>query len=303
MKKIILIISILLLIILICSVTIFVFAKNSSKDNKLTSKAEEEVEYLENKIIAMMNGLNKINFSNSIITEEKTKTKSENAQQGSNNQEQSSSNGSSQKESEGSSSDSQNKTENTSQETTEYEIRNNSILVNQDKTIDWDYIKSNTESIYSTWATATIDLHELNVNNQDILNFSNVLDQVTLSAKQEDKQSTINNLASLYAFLPDYREQISDDKQKINIDYTKACILNTYALAEQNKWDEMKFQTENAINYFSNIINSIENNNQKQNKISKIYVLLNELNKSIDVKDKDIFMIKYKNVMEELVNF
>ena len=50
-------------------------------------------------------------------------------------------------------------------------------------------------------------------------------------------------------------------------------------------------------------MNSIHEKGQKQSQISKIYVLLNELNNTIENQDKDLFYIKYRNSMEELMNF
>lgn len=305
MKKQIVINSVILFFILFCF--IFLLAGCSSDDTSLQSKTENEIEHLEEKIIAMMNSLNQITLSNSILIEEKI---SQNSQESENKQEASSSEsqegGDSNKSSDSgssSSNSSDNNKENNTQENTKYEIKNNSILANTNNSIDWEYIKSNTESIHSTWATLTIDLHELNVKNEDILNFSNVLDQVTISAKQEDKAATLNNLASLYAYFPSYINQISDDNEKININYTKACVLNSYALVEQDKWEEMKLQVTNAISYFTNVLNNVNGNTQNQSKLSKIYVLLNELNNSIDLKDRDLYMIKYKNVIEELINY
>ena len=307
MKKQIIIGSIILICIVVC--VVFIISKNNSKDTSLQTKTEEEIEHLEEKIVEMMNSINKISLSNSVLVEEKTSQNSqtsENTNQSNDSSQESGKGGSSQSSDSGSSSgssDSDSDKENTTKENAKYEIVNDSILANKKQTIDWEYIKSSAETIHSSWATLTIDLHSLNVNNQDILNFSSVLDQVTLSAKQEDKTSTLNNLASLYAFFPSYIKQISNDSEKINIDYTRACILNSYALAEQNKWDEMKVQVTNGINYFTNILNSVNDEKQNQNKLSKTYVLLNELNNSIDVKDKDLYMIKYKNVMEELLTF
>ena len=188
-------------------------------------------------------------------------------------------------------------------ENTKFELKNNVVLMGQSQEVDWDLIKSNTEMLYHAWPTLVLDLHELNVKNEDILNFSNVLDQVTVSVKQEDKVATLNNLASLYAFLPNYRSQISEDNQSINMDYVKGCVLNSYALLEQGKWDEMQAQLTNATNYFANIMNRVEERNQNQSQISRIYVLLNELNNSINKKQKELFYIKYRNLMEELMNF
>ncbi len=314
MKKIIVTIVVIGIIVAILA-TVVVFATRNTEEKSLTTKAEEQIRYLEDKIIAMTNHLNQIHFSNSILVEKNTdedsnsqkqneqsnETGSEgSSQQGQSSQQSSSGESSSSSSSQGSQNEQQTSS---SEDSLQYEIKNNSILSNTTKEVDWEYMKTNAEIIYSTWPSMMVDLHELNVKNEDILNFSSSLDQVTLAAKQEDKSVTLNNLANLYGFLPNYRSQISENKDEINIDYTKACLLNSYALVEQEQWEEVKKQLENAISYFSNIMNSINGNGQKQSHISKIYVLLNELNKTIDYKDKQLFYIKYRNAMEELVNF
>jgi len=301
--------------IVFCILVCFIFALTgcSSDDANLQAKTEKEIEHLQEKVIAIMNSLNQITLSNSMLIEEKTQGDSQDSQKSENKQESSSGEsegkeekeGESNKSSDDSSSSGSNESNNSnaSSEEKKYEVKNDSILANKNSSIDWESIKSSVETIHSEWATLTIDLHALNVNNEDILNFSDVLDQVTISTKQEDKTTTLNNLASLYAYFPNYIKQILDDTEKINLNYTKACILNSYALVEQEKWEEMKSQVSNAIQYFTNILNGVNENTKNQNRISKIYVMLNELNNSIDIKDKDLYMIKYKNVMEELVNF
>ena len=320
MKKIILTIIIIAIIIVISAFVYVMATQNEEKG--LSNKSEEQIAYLENKVIMMMNHLNQIRFSNSVVVQQNidNKESSKQNQESSGSSESSSSSGSEQGGESGGSSqqgesssqggssqksgNSENKEQTTSSEDNiQFAVKNNSILTNDKSEIDWDYIKTNTEIIYSTWPSMIVDLHELNVKNEDILNFSSTLDQVTLSAKQEDKTVMLNNLASLYALLPNYRSQISKDMQEINIDYTKSCVLNAYAFVEQDKWDEVKKQIQNAISYFSNIMNSINSNEQKQSQISKIYVSLNELNNTIDKKDKELFYIKYRNSMEELVHF
>lgn len=309
MKKQIIIFIIIFLFIIVFS---FLFWKNSysRENNILVLKTEKEIEHLQEKIIGMMNSLNNITLSNSILVEEKTEQSNQN-EQGSQNNQQSNNGNSNQegksgenKQSNNSSntSNSKNNEQTSSQNSTKYEIKNDSILIKEQQPIDWDYIKSSVESIHSTWATLTIDLHSLNVNSQDILNFSNTLDQITISAKQEDKIATLNNLASLYAFFPVYMNQISDNNEKINIEYMKTSVLNSYAFLDQDKWEDMKNQLTNAINYFTNVLNTVNEDKSNQTNMSKIYVLLNELNNSVNLKDKDLYMIKYRNLMEELVN-
>lgn len=302
----------IILFLFVCGLVIFiVFVNREPKEKSLVSKAEQEITQLEDKMIAMMNNMNKISFSNFVLVEERTQNNEEQDSQSSSGSEgkqtgsSEEQNGSSQGGDSSSKSASSSKNENTSntKENTQFEMKNRGTLMGQSQEVDWDDTKSDTEMLYATWPTILLDLHELNVKNEDILNFSTILDQVTLSVKQEDKTATLNNMASLYAFLPNYRSQISEDNQSINIDFVKACILNSYALVEQEKWDEMKIQLVNAMNYFSNIMNRVEEKEQKQNQISKIYVLLNELNNSIDKKEKDLYYIKYRNLMEELLNF
>lgn len=322
MKKIILAIVIIAIIIAIIAGIVILTTQNKEEKN-LSNKTETQIAYLEEKVITMLNHINQIHFSNSILVEKNTDENSQNSQgnndssntnNGSGNTESSNgskgSNGSEQGESgsQGSSQESQGssgekKQSSSPEDNIEYSIKNNSILNKNNQEIDWEYIKTNTEIIYSTWPSMVVDLHELNVRNEDILNFSTTLDQVTLGAKQEDKAVTLNNLASLYALLPNYRSQISDNSQEINIDYTKACLVNSYAFVEQDNWEEVKSQIQQAIGYFTNIMNSIDGNGQKQSHVSKIYVSLNELNTTIDNQDKDLYYIQYRNVMEELMKF
>lgn len=320
MKKQIIIVFIILIIV-IDSIIFFFIRNNSNEEETLLSKTEKEIEYIEENIILMMNSLNQITFSDAVLIEEKIQStkssKSENNEQSQNTEDSNQGTSQNQGQNQGnsqeggsqqSSSNSQSSSGSSSQNkqnapTTKYEITNNSILTRNTDNIDWDTIKSNTENMHSMWSTLLIDLHSLNVNQDDILNFSTMLDQITINSKDEDKVTLLNNLASLYAFLPSYKQQIyKENNNEINIDYAKSCVLNSYALSEQNKWDEVNTQTAKAVSYFTNIMNSVDENRENQNKITKVYVLLNELNNSVSLNDKEVFLIKYKNAMEELTN-
>ena len=308
-KKIFLIIfSIAIVIIFVAYIVTSTNNYIKSNSKKINEKTEEEIKQLEEKLVGMINSLNNISFTNTVLKQTSEKSSSTNFNNNSfNNSSDNSSKDSNNEQNSQSSGNSDNDSNSISSKTEEqvkYEIQKNDILLIDLSNIDWEYIKANTESIYNLWANLIVDLHELNVNNQDILNFSNTLDQVTLSVKQENKYASVTNLVSLYSYLPIYVNQFLDDENDKNIFLTKNCVLNTYALIEQQNWDEMKKQTASAIENFSNIMNNIENNErQNKNKITKIYVLLNELYSSIDLKDKELYYIKYRNVMEELINF
>ena len=79
----------------------------------------------------------------------------------------------------------------------------------------------------------------------------------------------------------------------------RTCILNAYTLAEEDKWEEMKQNITNAKSKYTTLISNLQNTNRMSN-INRGYILLNELEKNINEKNKDVFYINYKNMMQEL---
>lgn len=299
-------------ILLVLSLMLFFLTGcSNNQETDLKTKAEDELVYFENKLLDIANKLNNITFANytlkeTTLTNSEESGNTESSQGKSSDSKNEESGGNSKKSgssSEGESSNSEKNGESKESEVTEkYQMEPSSILTNKENKIDWEYIKYNTELLYSNWSTMVIDLHSLNVDSNDILNGGDTLNNLIIASKNEDKVQTLQILSDLYSYIPKYSEQCSDDTQKNNIQYTKYFIIDAYTLLEENKWDEMKKQMQNAKNYYLNIINSVDENQKNQNKINKIYVLLNELDNSIDYKDKELFYIKYKALMENIEN-
>jgi hypothetical protein len=271
---------------IIFATILFVGVKIYSKSSEATieDKIDEEINYLQTQLLSMLNSINNLSSTN-ILIEEKTTTNSE-----SQNSENSS---------ETSKSSSNSKSSN-QEEISKYTVSQNNILTNLDTNTNWDYMKNTVENLYSTWTSIMIDLNSANIKNEDILNFSNNLDILIVNIENENKQQTLNTLAILYGFIPKYIEQYANDTEKINIAYTKLYVINSYAMIEENRWADMNSQINKAKEYYDFIINSINDEQYKQNKISKIYVLLNEITNAINLKDKKLYYIKYVNLMENL---
>lgn len=288
---------IIFLIVVFGTVVIY----SSTKDNSsMSSKIEEELSFVEHKLIEMMNSLNNISFDEVILSEEK-------GQKGSSGSGDSSSSSDSSKQDTSSSEKGQEKaSQNSSQQSQEqefskYSINQKNVLTTEDTNIDWDFIKNSVENLYPTWTTIMIDLHSANVKNEDILGFSENLNLLIVYIGQEDKLKTLNTLLNLYNYIPEYAKQAVKDTKKTNLIYTRLYVANSYVLSEEEKWDEMKEKINKAQEYYSGIINSINDKNS-QNKISQIYVSLNETNSAINYKDKKLYYIKYIDLMENLLN-
>ena len=185
-----------------------------------------------------------------------------------------------------------------SQDSKTSSMRRESVLTSN-KDIDWDKIKFDVEIFYSSWSPIILDLYKLNVNKEDILNFNKTLDNTVIFIKNEDKVNSTIAIATLYSYIPKYIQSYSKDNLNVNLSNIKSCIVNSYSLIEQDNWNEIGIQLSNAENYFLNILNDMENKQRTYN-INKAYVLFKELQNSLTNRDKDLFYIKYKNVMEEL---
>ena len=264
----------------------FAIWKNNEKPNdeeKINSKLNSEMEYLNTSLISIANELNNIVIQEYKITESSNNNTSS---ESSNN---TSKNDNSSKEN--SSNESNNETSNIS-----FSMTQNTINTDE---IDWKNLESEISNLYKSWSEIIIDLNKVNSNNENILKFSNDLDETTKYIKAQDKVNSLSMVAKLYSYLPQFMELYEKDSRKIAFMQTKTNIIRAYSIIEQEKWEEIKKEISSSINSFNTILNDV-NNNKNQYNINKTYVLLNEFNNSIDTNDKEILYIKYRNLIQEI---
>lgn len=60
----------------------------------------------------------------------------------------------------------------------------NTINTNE---IDWNKLENEISNLYKTWSEIIIDFNKVNNNNENILKFSNDLDETTKYIKNKDK--------------------------------------------------------------------------------------------------------------------
>ena len=296
MKKYIIILCILLVLIFICFIGYFVYSKNDNQTSidTLKSKVNDEISYLNTTIIGMLNQFNNISFTNYQVVEKEVPTP-DSSETSSGQQESGGEQGGSQQSQQGGSTGSNSNT------VTAMEIVPNSILTNKNNAINWDMQKQTIEQIYETWTTILLDLSALNVNNDNLLKFHTTLDKTTTALEAQDKRLAISSLAELYGLLPLYLNEYSDDRTLIAIYATKSNVLFAYALMEyDDKSKEIKTYLDKAKNEFSYVVNNPIANNDKISNINKSYVELNEIEKDNSIKQKKIFYVHYKNLMQEL---
>lgn len=276
---------------------------NNTKNEDMKSKIAKELDYLDTQIISILNDLNNLSLQNYTVTTEEITLGKDNEGGKSSSGNASKSGGESGGTSQDSKqSDSQEQSGNNTQEnkieTIKMEPKN--VLSTDENEIDWNSIKSYIETINETWGVIILDLSNMNVDNNDILKFSSTLDNCILSIKDEKKPETLINISNLYSFIPKFEKGISAENSIQNIKQVKSYIINAYALIEKEDWTAVENNISEAEKAFKNIANDIEYMKDKEYKVNKTYVLIKELQNSLANKDKKLFYIKYKNLMESI---
>ena len=202
----------------------FAIWKNNNKPEegeKINKKLSSEMEYLNTSLINIANGLNNIVIQEYKITE----TTNQNTNSETSNQ------NSTQNNKNNTSNNNNNETSNIS-----FSMSENTINTNE---IDWNKLENEISNLYKTWSEIIIDFNKVNNNNENILKFSNDLDETTKYIKNKDKVNSLSLVAKLYSYIPQFMELYEKDSRKIAFIQTKTNIVRAYSIIEQEKWEEI----------------------------------------------------------------
>jgi hypothetical protein len=304
-------IAYIFLVIFILSIAFILFKSyaDSNKNEDEKEKTETEIQRIELSFVNMFNELNNIKFENyrintSQINKEDLKDNSSSSasestpSSGSSSSSESSSSGD-QGESQKENGSSQSSEE--SKENQNYEMKLSGVLTNNSD-INWENLKNEVEILYSAIPSLTIDLYKININKEKITNFNQEYDNLMKAIKEENKQNALDALANLYNYLPDFIENSTDDTNEKILIKTKNNVFKAYSLLDKNDWNAITENVNLANQEFTKILTNSQSSNKNQYIINKAYVQINELQNSTQTKEKEIFLIKYKNLLEELEN-
>ena len=287
------IIIVTIMIAIIASIIMIVRSNLNGNIQKLSSKIDDELEYLDKTTLAMINQLNNLKTTDEIqIKRTSVGETSQNIMSNSNQEESASSSSKSTEDS---------KSNNENQNIEKYYIEDNSVLLRDTNTVDWNDLENQAENLYDSWVTITLDLNTMNVSSDDILSYNTNLDNLMISIKDKNKVNSAICLANLYSLVPKYMSETSEDQPKIQIGYIKSDILSAYSLLDTEKWNDITNLLGSAESKLTEFMNGGYNlSSMRQAKVNKAYVLLKELIKSSNEKNKDLFYLKYISLIQEL---
>lgn len=294
---------ILTIVLVVLALTVYTSAtQNNEQDEK--EKITSEIRYLDTKFVELFNNMNNIETRNyQIYTTKIEESRSAQNSGGGNSDSDSSNNASSDS---GSNSDSTSTQNNSNQEQTEstnknYEMQVAGILTTN-RDIDWTSCKNESELIYTSISTITLDLYRLNVSQENILNFNKDVDNLTVSLEEENKQVTLDKLVKVYEYIPKFAQTVVNDTLYKTVLETKLNVFRGYAKLDSGDWAGISSNIVDAINVYATLLSNTEIDANKQTSINKGYVMLNELKNATDTQNSSVFLIKYKNLLEEINN-
>lgn len=294
-----------ILIMLIC-LLLLTGCSNNSVDDSSKEKLTSEIEYISLQIADLLHNLNNLSLENYEVVSEIITMSEESGSQGGSSQASSGSSTSSSQSGQGSSGEqseqgnSQSSQEGGKQNISVTEMQRNSVLNVDTEDVDWDTMKQNVELINTSWSIILIDLNNNNISTEDITAFSKLLNETIISIKNEDKDTALTNLTSLYSYVPKFLTAISADKHTQNIEETKYQVFLAYSAVSQEDWDTVTTKLTDAENTFLSIVNNLEYSKNNKFKVKKTHTLIKDLQNAIPNNDKELFFLKYKNLMESL---
>ena len=296
----------LIIVIVILSVLLYTNISKGNSSNQ-TEKTLAEVEFLEKKIVTLLNELNNIESRNyNLSVSEITKEDSSQNSQGSGEESSQSDNQGSQEENsesnqEQESSSDSNTSSGEEEKNEEYTLKETGVLTDNSD-IDWEHLKTEVENLYSPVPTITLDLYGLDISREDILGFNQELDNLTTAVKEENRENSLGSLSRLYEYIPKFAEKVTENKTYRAVIQTKNNLFKAYSKLDSGNWEEISNDIKITIDTYSSQLVNSNANSDKQYVTNKIYIMLNELQNAVSMQDKSIFLIKYKNILEEMNN-
>lgn len=291
--------------IIIVVIIIFMFqtiSKENGKDAK--EKTLAEVEFIEVKLVGLLNKMNNIEVRNyNVSVTEITQKKSlENESNTANETSKSADKGNNDKANEKGDTSSEQKTndkESENQQNEKFQLKATGVLT-RNEDIDWEQVKNDVEMLYSSIPTITLDLYQMQVAQEDILNFNKEIDILTLAIQKNNKEETLKSLSTIYEYIPKFIEKTTNDNLIKTITKTKSDLFKSYSQLDRKNWQEISEMIKKAVDNFSQLLTDTKIDSNKQYTINKVYVMLNELQNAVKVQDINVFLIKYKNILEEM---
>ena len=170
----------------------------------------------------------------------------------------------------------------------------------EDNKVNFDYIKDDVNRINDSSAILILDLTEINIANEQILNYSNHLNDLIITIGKKDEIKMIDDLSQMYTDILMFKSSYTKNKNEIKKAEIKKEVLDIFNLSNKTEFENANEKIENVIQNYKNLMNDNDYAKENSYNLNKIYILLQEYKNSLITQNYDLISIKYINTIENL---
>ncbi len=184
---------------------------------------------------------------------------------------------------------------------TENQVENDEIEEDKPKELNWDDISNTTTKINNSLDTIILDLTEVQISNEDLVNFRNHVNNLNIAVTNKDERMLLEEISILYSLLPTYEGKYLDDKNKISIMELKSLVFSSFIYSNLLDWDNAKNTVVSAENKYKEMMDDVDYMKEYSYNLNKIYILLEEFKTAIDSEQLELAKIKYIEFIENII--
>ncbi len=166
--------------------------------------------------------------------------------------------------------------------------------------LDWKTIKEDVENINNSIDTIILDLTEIKISNEDLINFRNEINNLNIAIANENEREFLERCSYLYSFVPTMLEEVSQNKNEVNIKKLKSLVLSSFVQSNFLDWERAKESISLADSKYREMMDDVDYMKEYDYNLNKVYVLLEELKNVIDSEEPSLARIKYINFIDKI---
>lgn len=166
--------------------------------------------------------------------------------------------------------------------------------------LNWEEIENSIIDLNNVLDTVILDFSELEVSNDDIIQFRNGVNDLSIAVTNKDINLVLEKSSLLYSLLPTYMEKYSENKNEINILKLKSLVISSFTYSNLYDWENAKNTIGLAETKYKEMMDDVDYMKEYSHNLNRVYVLLGELKNAIEIEELELTKMKYVSFIEKM---
>lgn len=170
----------------------------------------------------------------------------------------------------------------------------------ENEELNWNEIENTIIDLNNILDTIILDFSEIEISNDNIIEFRNGINSLSIACTNRDINLVIENFNLLYSLLPKYMEKYSENKNEINILKLKSLVVSSYYYSNLYDWENARSTIEKAEEKYKEMMDDVDYMKEYFHNLNRVYVLIGEIKTAINLEELELTKIKYINFIEKI---